>query len=402
SDPKANLRCDYCGRWRHTRADCRKLAAHTRNKGSGEGRGQQYKPRANTATTLNEGGLLSKEQLEQILSLLKPQLAISGNPSDSSARSGNLSLTQSDSQHNDWILDSGASDHMTNTSFQFVSYTPDSGSNKIKVADGNFATIAGKGNIPLSTYITLKSVLHVQKLSHSLLSIHKLTHVTNCLVHFYPFHCIIQDRSSGRVIGRGSLREGLYFLDVEDPSVEKGQGLVCASSSSAYGELMLLHSRLGHPSFHYLKHLFPSKFQGIKLSDFKCDACHFAKDHRVTFPARGYSPSKPFYLIHSDVWGPSKISTISGKKWFITFIDDHTRMCWLYFFTKKTEVEGIFRQFHKMIQTQFGVGISILRTDNGTEYFNTSLTDFLRFEGIVHQSSCPYTPQQNGIAERKK
>ncbi|CAN1141771.1 Retrovirus-related Pol polyprotein from transposon TNT 1-94 [Linum perenne] len=186
-----------------------------------------------------------------------------------------------------------------------------------------------------------------------------------------------------------------------DSCVDKGQGLACASSSTVYGELMLLHSRFGHPSFHYLKHLFPSKFRGIKPSSFKCDACQFAKDHRATFPARMYSSSKPFYLIHSDVWGPSKISTLSGKKWFITFIDDHTRMCWLYFFTTKTEVEGIFRQFHKMVYTQFGVGISILRTDNGTEFFNTSLDSFLKSEGIVHQSSCPYTPQQNGIAERK-
>ncbi|CAN1319888.1 Retrovirus-related Pol polyprotein from transposon TNT 1-94 [Linum perenne] len=164
---------------------------------------------------------------------------------------------------------------------------------------------------------------------------------------------------------------------------------------------MLLHSRFGHPSFRYLKHLFPTLFKGVSLSDFKCDACHFAKDHRTVFPLRGYTPSKPFYLIHSDVWGPSKIPTMSGKKWFVTFIDDHTRMSWLYFFTNKSEVDSIFQQFHCMIYTQFGVKISILRTDNGTEYFKASLSSFLNSHGIIHQSSCPYTPQQNGIAERK-
>ncbi|CAN1305878.1 hypothetical protein LINPERPRIM_LOCUS26638 [Linum perenne] len=96
-DPKANLRCDYCGRWRHTRAECRKLATHTRNKEAEKGSHQQfqskegsqrYKPRANAATTQSDGGLLSKEQLEQILSLLRPQVATSDHPSGSSAHSG--------------------------------------------------------------------------------------------------------------------------------------------------------------------------------------------------------------------------------------------------------------------------------------------------------------------------
>ncbi|CAN1165217.1 Retrovirus-related Pol polyprotein from transposon TNT 1-94, partial [Linum perenne] len=154
-----------------------------------------------------------------------------------------------------------------------------------------------------------------------------------------------QDQSSGRVIGRGKLRDGLYYLDLKDSGVEKGQSLACTSSASVYGEIMLLHSRFGHLSFRYLKHLFPILFKGISLSDFKCDACHFAKDHRTVFPLRGYSPSKPFYLIHSDVWGPSKIPTMSGKKWFVTFIDDHTRMSWLYFFTNKSKVDSIFQQF---------------------------------------------------------
>ena len=85
----------------------------------------------------------------------------------------------------------------------------------------------------------------------------------------------------------------------------------------------------------------------------------------------------------------------------MTFIDDHTRMSWVYFFTHKTEVKDIVQQFHSMIHTQFGVKIAILRTDNGTEYFNSYLTEFLRSQGTIHQSSCSYTPQQNGIAERK-
>lgn len=65
----------------------------------------------------------------------------------------------------------------------------------------------------------------------------------------------------------------------------------------------------------------------------------------MSFNSKAYSASKPFYLIHSHVWGPSKIKTMSGKKWFVTFIDDHTRLCWVYLTEKKPEVEQRFQYF---------------------------------------------------------
>lgn len=121
----------------------------------------------------------------------------------------------------------------------------------------------------------------------------------------------------------------------------------------------------------------------------------------MSFKSNVYFASKPFYLIHSDVWGPSKIKTMSGKKWFVTFIDDHTRLCWVYLMEKKSEVEQRFQDFFNMINNQFQTKIGILRSDNGTEYFNKYLSTFLVTKGIIHQSTCRDTPQQNGIAERK-
>lgn len=129
--------------------------------------------------------------------------------------------------------------------------------------------------------------------------------------------------------------------------------------------------------------------------------CQFAKHQRTSFPQSKYQPSKPFSIIHSDLWGPSRVLTRNHKKWFVTFIDDHTRVCWVYLLKEKTEVRNVFQNFHSMIQTQFQTQIQVLRSDNGTEYFNSILGDYLRTKGIIHQSSCPNTPQQNGIAERK-
>lgn len=92
---------------------------------------------------------------------------------------------------------------------------------------------------------------------------------------------------------------------------------------------------------------------------------------------------------------------IAHTGWFITFIDDHNRVCWVYLLKEKYEVRSLFINFHSMIQTQFQTQIQLLLTNNGTEYFNTTLRDYLRKHGIVHQTSCVNTSQQNGIAERK-
>ena len=97
-------------------------------------------------------------------------------------------------------------------------------------------------------------------------------------------------------------------------------------------------------------------------------------------------------MIHSDVWGPSKIITLSGKKWFVTFIDDHTRLCWIYLMSDKSEVETIFKNFYNMVENQFQTKISFFRCDNGTEYFNHCLENFFKEKGIQHQSTCRDTP----------
>ena len=77
---------------------------------------------------------------------------------------------------------------------------------------------------------------------------------------------------------------------------------------------MQWHLRLGHPSFPYLRCLFLKLLKGVDYSMFQCEICHLSKDHHVKFVSKPYSPSKPFYLIHSVVWGPSKVITLSGKR----------------------------------------------------------------------------------------
>ena len=296
-----------------------------------------------------------------------------------------------------WIVDSGASDHMTSHSNLFSSYTPCSGRQKVKIADGSLSSVAGKGSIPISKNISLQSVLHVPNLSCNLISISKLTKDLNCIAKFFPTRCEFQDSCTGKTIGCANEVDGLYYF--ENKSI--GLGNLSQAYSSSNNEIELWHKRLGHPSFPYMKEICPTLFQNRNIRDIQCEICELSKHHRTQFPAKPYEKSQPFSLVHSDIWGPSRVVNVSGAKWFIIFIDDHTCVCWTYLLKEKSNAKEIFTTFHRMIRTQFQANIKILRTDNGREYYSSILGSYLNENGIIHQSSCVDTPQQNGIAERK-
>lgn len=94
--------------------------------------------------------------------------------------------------------------------------------------------------------------------------------------------------------------------------------------------IWIYHLRLGHPSFRVLKVMFPHLFKDLDISVFNCEVCELAKHSHVSYHLINKRSLQPFYLIHSDIWGPSHISNISGARWFMTLIDDCTRVTWLY------------------------------------------------------------------------
>lgn len=106
-------------------------------------------------------------------------------------------------------------------------------------------------------------------------------------------------------------------------------------------------------------------------------------------------------MIHSDIWGPIRIKNIIEARWFITFIDDHTRLCWVFLLKEKSDAKEIFQVFHKMVKIQFQAQIQILHTTNGLEYFHSIMGKYFTENGIVHQTTYVGTSQQNEIAERK-
>ncbi|KAJ0476142.1 putative RNA-directed DNA polymerase [Helianthus annuus] len=164
-------------------------------------------------------------------------------------------------------------------------------------------------------------------------------------------------------------------------------------------EAWLWHRRLGHPSSGYLHLLFPKLFSSNK--SLNRETCVLAKSHRHTYKLNNTRVGLPFSLIHSDVWGPAEINGGQNFRFFVLFVDDCTRMTWCYFLKQKSEVFDKFTIFYNMIQTQFKTNIQILRSDNGGEFINESMKRFCQNKGIIHQTTCPHTPEQNGTVERK-
>jgi len=111
--------------------------------------------------------------------------------------------------------------------------------------------------------------------------------------------------------------------------------------------------------------------------------------------------SSPFALVHSDIWGPSRVKSTLGFQYFVTFIDDYSRCTCLFLMKNRSELFHTFQYFFNEIKTQFGVSIRVLHRDNGCEYLSYSFKQFMTSHGILYQTFCAYTPQQNGVAECK-
>ena len=176
-----------------------------------------------------------------------------------------------------WIIDSGASDHMTFDKSLFSSLSP-SPVSKVSNANGVYFPVLGIGTIPVTPTMVLTNVLFVPALSHHLLSISALNSQNKCSVTFFPMYVIFQDLSTRAMIGRGDLRGRLFRLDCMYSGEVKAlsPSVALTLSSDRVKEVWLWHRRMGHPSFGVMKKSIPSLFVGIKESSLQCETCVFA------------------------------------------------------------------------------------------------------------------------------
>jgi hypothetical protein len=110
---------------------------------------------------------------------------------------------------------------------------------------------------------------------------------------------------------------------------------------------------------------------------------------------------RPLQMLHMDLFGPIAYISIGGDKYGLVIVDDYSCFTWVFFLHDKSETQAVLKKFLKREQNKFDVKIKKIRNDNGTEFKNTQVEDYLDEEGIKHEFSAPYTTQQNRVAERK-
>jgi Integrase core domain/GAG-pre-integrase domain len=300
-------------------------------------------------------------------------------------------------------VDSGASRHVTGAAREFSSYTHLAVPKSIQTTDGTAQLMIGKGTVQCTDTLTLSNVLHSPSFPVNLLSISVIISQLKCVVLFDIPKMIFQEKETGRRLGTGTWHSGLWYLDRK--SVDSALSSFLESSGvvgrSVEDLLLLHHRRLGHPYFFALSRVYPPLFEKANKEKLVCDACEFGKHTRSSYSSSGSRSYLAFDLVHYDVWGPCPTTAVNGYKYFVSFIDYFSRVTWLYLMKNKSDVFACFKDFHKGIQTQYGAVVKVLRSDNGTEYTNRAFGEYLSSQGIQHQTTCPYTPEQNEVAERK-
>jgi len=130
--------------------------------------------------------------------------------------------------------------------------------------------------------------------------------------------------------------------------------------------------------------------------------CSKARQHRLPFPHSQIHSTHIFELIHIDLWGPYHVQTYNGFKYFLTIVDDYSRATWTHLLTTKSNAMTIIKAFIEMANTQFNTKVQTIRSDNVLELgLAKETTKYFMAKGILHQTSCVETPQQNGVVERK-
>jgi hypothetical protein len=320
------------------------------------------------------------------------------------ASASNLQYTQGSET---WLTDTGASDHITSNASNLSSPTPYQGSEQVTVGNGQHLPIQSIGNTHLHTQyhkFRLSNVLHIPRIASNLISVHKLCLENNCSCHFDAKKLLIQDLPTGRLLYKGLSKDGVYPIHSSQFCSSASPKSAYLTSSSAL-KWQLWHSRLGHPSAKVLHSIFPS-LSPCNTLDFNsvsnhCKHCLAGKMHQLPFPVSTNKVTKPFQLVHADLWGPAPSVSLNGFRFYLVLVDEFTKFTWVYLLKHKSDTFVTFQQFTALVQTQFQHSIQTFRTDCGGEFTSTEFNTFCANKGIIHQLSCPHTPQQNGVAERK-
>jgi hypothetical protein len=265
-------------------------------------------------------------------------------------------MTSLSSYKDCWLLDIGATSHMTfrKDCFEELNETIDG---IVYFADKSSLKPKGMGTIRLKMPgfpdFLLKNVLYLPELQRSLLSLVEIRQQGHS-IHMFDGIVEIRKSSDNQVIMTGYEDGKLLKLKGSSARVQNyaylsqhGEGNMSSSS--------LWHARFGHLNYNSLRLLRKNGVFGlptIPKEKNKCDACILGKHSKLPFHESNFRASRKLELVHSDLCGPMPTPSANGNKYFMTFVDDYSRMCWIYCLKTKSEAFQTFKDFHALIEKQ--------------------------------------------------
>ncbi|OWZ01945.1 Integrase, catalytic core protein [Phytophthora megakarya] len=290
-----------------------------------------------------------------------------------------------------WLVDSGATARMTPHRNDLYEYSAMSAGMNVTIVDGKKIRVTGTGSVRLNGIdgksIRMVEVLHTPGLDRRLLSVGKLAD-RGMSVEFQRNSCVIWNEY--KAIASGKKYGKAYVLDCHQDTAYYTE---CAGVDS---EWELWHAHMGHLNEDSLEKTqqgangMPKTRPTVKTL---CGGCMKGKQMVTHFPSRSRTTtSRPLELVHTDVMGPMKTKSKGGARYVLVFVDDYSRYV--------SEAANTYKLFLTIYEIQWGERIKCLRSDNGTEFVNKSMDKICQQYGIVHQKTVPYSPQQNGVAER--
>lgn len=328
-----------------------------------------------------------------------------------------LAINKIDSEYISFCLDSGATAHMVNSLHQL--FDIQEYNSIIETADQRTSLQASaKGSISLSVkaqqtkkeiegLITLSDVLYVSNLSDNIISISRLIK-EGFEIFFKDNLCILKHVSSHSIIEVPRINN-LYIMHAMPVVTEK---VTVVSNSNLKTTFNRWHSRLGHPSIsrtaavikQFSLPILHSEESEIISSSNPCGSCIHGKQSRLTFSTSQSRAANIIEILHTDIAGPFEVDSFEGHRYRLTIICDKSRYEWNFCIKSRSEVCHIIQKHILYLNTQFGtntIRVKTVRSDNAKEYVSHALQSFYETQGITWQLSVRYTPQQNGVAERR-
>ncbi|KAK2458167.1 putative mitochondrial protein [Trifolium repens] len=299
----------------------------------------------------------------------------------------------------EWISDTGASNHMTGTTSMLSNIRQSSGTDSVLIGDGSPLPIHGIGDSFIkqkNITLPLHDVLLVPDLTKNLLSVSQLTKHFPVNCEFSNADFCVKERETGEPIITGRRKGDLYVLS-SFPELY-------FSNHFKSGSADIWHQRLGHPqtlALQLLKNKGLIDVVGTVKPEHVCDSCQLGKLNKLPFSSSENSSSAIFEKIHCDLWGPAPVLSISKFKYYACLVDDFSKYTWIIPLHHKSDFVNAYLSFEQYVKKQFNKEIKIFHFDGGGEFINSKLSTHFRLTGTIHQVSCPYTPEQTGMVERR-